>query len=574
MYSSMSGIKKHWPALALALLMGAMVVAPYAYFTREPSYAGVALWGEASEEYYVARVEEVYNGYPLLRNVYLPYKDVPYIVPALGEDLVAYSGEALRVSAAAINIVWKFFSPLLAFLLIYALAFSVSRSRGTGLLAGAAAMLGLDLLSYPAHLLPLLRGVGVGDGLFWARPVNPEISGTLLFGALLVLYQGYYRGDKPRWWHTLLLGLLIGAALYISVFIWVFLGALLTILFLVELWRRHRPEALGMLGAGLLALASAIPFISNYLHARAYPTYANVAMQQGIAPLHTPEVGVWIFVLLLLPLVWWPKSYARARTLFIAAAAALFIVLNQQVITGVYLQPAHFHSYITKPLVLVLLSLYVGYFCTRIPSRLLRIEVFAVPVIVLLLFGIMSQVHFYELHAPDSRAAQAYAPLLAYLDARPEETVFNNCESAYPCLLSEYISMYTADNAPGSKYAALSLARPGYFQELLFLHYRLMGVTAEEALPAMERDQADILMRLYGEYWQLHDGTPSAVPKDEIAQLARAYASYASHPIPSMMRDLGITTLVQDEQGPAWTADLSTFAHERIANRFDVYVFR
>ena len=222
--------KNHWLAAVLALSIGLTVVAPWAYFAlHEPSYRGIALYGEASEEYYTARVREVYDGDPLIRNLYTPFKDVPYLQTSLGEDMVAYGGMALHLSAADAVVASKFFFPLLAVLCMYALVFFITRSRGSALLAPAAVVFATGLLSTPRSILPFLRGVGVEDGLFWGRPINPEVSGVFLFAILALMLYTYHRGVRPRPRQALLLGTLIGLTLYVSVFTWAFVGMFLAV---------------------------------------------------------------------------------------------------------------------------------------------------------------------------------------------------------------------------------------------------------------------------------------------------------------------------------------------------------
>ncbi len=565
-------LKKHWLAVVLGGCVGLMVVAPWAYFAlHEPAYRGIALYGEASEEYYTARVQEVYDGDPLIRNLYTPFKDVPYLQTSLGEALVAYAGMFLHLSAAGAIVASKFFFPLLATICIYALVFLITRSRETALLAPAAVIFGMGLLSAPQNILPFLQGVGVEDGLFWGRPINPEVSGVFLFAILALLFHIYFRKTNLRPWHMLVLGLLIGTTLYVSVFTWAFVGVLLVVLSSYALIQKRWYDLLHLCSVGSIALLGAIPFILNLLHAHTFESYANVAVQQGVAPLHTPELGVWLIALPLLPALWWPKKYPGGRSFFILTGMALLLTANQQILTGIYEQPWHFHSYITKPLVLTLLTIYAGFFVSRIQNRWVRIELFATAIIGLFAYALLAQVHFYDLHAPLSRQTQAYAPVISYLNKREHEVVFTSCEDVYSCYFSDYVAQYTSADAPHSKYSGLYLTPPGYFKELVFLHYRLLGIPPHEIRATMVREKESVLQRLFGEYYYFHAGTKTAVPADIFEQLAKEYAAYAHTPIPQMMQDLRITMLIHDNTAAPWNADLSDLQRESINGRFIVY---
>ena len=386
----MDFVRRHGAACVLAILIGMIAAGPYVYVAlTTPHYAGIAMLGQASEEYYVTRIKEVYDGDPLIHNAYLPFKQVPYIVPSLGEDALAYTGMALHLSAVEVNLWSKLLLPFVACLLLYALVYRISGSVGAGMFAAACALLGLDILSNPADLLHLLRGTVTASGLFWSRPINPELSGVCLFGSLLVLYRAYGMHLPRRWWHPIVLGLLIGCTLYISIYIWLFLGVLVALWCLSACWWREWGDAQELFLAGALALALSIPFISNYLQAKTYADYANVQIQQGVLPLHTPSLGVWALVLCVLPLLVWPKRFADARRLFVLSGVALLLVLNQQLVTGIYEQPAHFHSYITKPLVCVLLALYAAWGMSLLRSVVVRRALYAAGIAVLLVFGLL-----------------------------------------------------------------------------------------------------------------------------------------------------------------------------------------
>lgn len=466
-------VRHHAAAYGMALLMGALMLAPYAYFTTTPNYRGVEMMGQDAEEHYLARIQEARDGYSSLGNTFLPYKETPYLSPGLGEYLVAALGSLLDITTTEVNLLSKFLFPFFVFLLIYAFSFSISRSRSSSLLASSAAMLGTVLMSDPQELLALLRGTSATAGITWSRPINPEVSGLFLFGSLWLLYH-VYRTRTMNLLRIFGLGSLIGLSLYISVYTWSFLGVFLIALLGYAVYERDFQFAKRLFLSGCIALIYAIPFFINYLHAAANAGYATAAAAQGALASHTPSIGLWILVLILIPLLVWPKTLAASRAFFILAGTALFIALNQQVITGFYLQPGHYHWYITKPLVLFVLALIAMFWIRHYYSRRLALCLAVVGILILFTDGILAQKVFYIKNLPEAEAVQAYTPLFNYLNQNPPGAVYAGR------LLSTYVPIYTQSDAPANPYAIFYLTPPGYLEKVATLVELISTTTLRE----------------------------------------------------------------------------------------------
>jgi len=57
-----------------------------------PDYSGIQISGIDAESHYLARINEIYDGHFSLSNVFLPYKDQSYLIPPLGEIIIAFLG--------------------------------------------------------------------------------------------------------------------------------------------------------------------------------------------------------------------------------------------------------------------------------------------------------------------------------------------------------------------------------------------------------------------------------------------------------------------------------------------------
>jgi len=453
-------LQKHWLALVLAITIGVVCIAPYVYVAMQPQYQGVMLMGQDAEEHYVARIHELYDGNGTTGNVYLPYKDEPYLIPPLGEIIVGSLGIAFFLTAAQATVVAKLLFPALAFGCLYAIGYVFTHRRLASLVGATLAMLGNDLMSYPRNILPLLRGVSAQDGIYWARPVNPEVSGAVLFLALAIL--AHVLQKKTMYvWELFALSLLFGLSIYISPYTWSFLGILLLLILGFTLWQKNYPLAKRVFAVGGIGALMGTPFVSNYLAATHAPGYAAAALHQGVLASHQPVIGLWVVLLIAIPFIWTPKHLQPAKTLFVLSGVGLLILLNQQVLTGIYLQPGHYHWYITKPLVGLLLGWWLMTACNLFVPKKHGAPLLAGAIIVFLLYGaVLAQVSFYRKHAPGALAAQAYAPLLTYLRTQGHQVVYANED------IATYIPVHTNSDAPTSEYANMYLAPPGYFDEL------------------------------------------------------------------------------------------------------------
>jgi hypothetical protein len=556
-------VRYHAAAYMLAAAMGILCVAPYAYFATTPEYQGIALMGQDAEEHYMARMQEAYEGRPGLGNVFTPYKEVPYLSPGLGEAVMAGAAKLTGLQVADITLAAKFLLPALIFLLIYGFGLSISRSRLTALLGAAAAMLGTAIMSNPHELLALARGQSIVDGITWARPINPQISGLMLFGGLWLLCRAYMQRDKISWSATGAIGIVIGLSLYVSVYTWSFLGLLLFSIFILEAAHKNYRAAGKLLGAGIVGLLLAVPFLLNYLSAMHMPGYAAATQFQGALASHAPALGIWLLILLALPWLAW-KQEPSVRIFFILCGLALAVALNQQVITGVYLQPGHYHWYITKPLAALLAVLVAAPVMRRYSSVRVARAVCAAGIFILMAHGAAAQEHFYARHAPGASLAQAYAPLLEHLRSAPQEAVYANPT------LSDYVAIYTPDDAPNSTYAGLYFLPEDYLKERLFFEYRLRGITADKSLEAMKSERDMIAAQLFGSSWSGIPEDKAPLPDAVLEGLAQDYRAEQGTTLAEMMETLGIERVVLDTQDDTWPGTHDLLPDERVG-RFTLY---
>lgn len=534
--------REHAGGFALSLVIAFITIAPHFILWTDPGFRGIEMMMLDAEEHYMARIHEVSEGHLMAGNTFLPDKDKPFATPPLGEMIIALFGKIFGLEAARASIVSKPVSMFIISILIYALAFSLSGSRIAAFTAVSAAILGYTLIgTSPAPLTELLRGNPQGGPFFiYSRLVNPSISAVFLFAALLTAHKTLFAPKGARYLHALALGILIGATIYISPYPFVFLGAFLVCAWTWFLSRGESERARAAFIAGLITLIVTIPFLVNYYALHALSEYEMLARYLGAVERREFVLGMLLPLMVLIVTLAWPRVFPReGRTFFLIACVALFLSLNHQLITGMYLQPGHYHWYITKPLAGVLVGLLIGALFLRIPDFRLRAGTVA---LILLFFlansaGIFAP--WYQTTHADALATQAYAPLLEYLNSiHPSQSVWANTE------ISAFIPIYTDHDAPNNVNVGSYPNPASFFEKRLFMEYRLREIAPDEFEEVIRREAHHVGDRLWGLWLRELTGDPAAVPEEEFPRLAALYAEFWKLSWDEVFSALGATLVV------------------------------
>jgi putative flippase GtrA len=554
-----SQIKRHWLALVFALCAGILCIAPAVYFSHvAPGYRGIAMMGSDDEEHYVARIQEVNAGYSSLGNVFLPDKNVPYLAPGLGENIVARLGNMVDMDASVVNVFSKFLFPFLITLLVYALCYALFESRALALLGTMAALVGDNLVSGPQAWLALLHGVSTSvNFLTLARPINPEVTDVFLFGGMILFYNAFIK-RAPRAWEIALLGLIAGTALYVSPYPFTFLCGMLGVSFFWFAYQRDWSRVRGIFLSGALMSLCSIPFVLNYLRLVASTEYSALALRQGLVHSHTPLISFWLAIMLVLALFVWPKRYPQARIFYLFSVIVLIILTDQQIVTGVSVVPSHYHWYITKPLVGIFISMY-AWVVLEWATKRQWLRALGIATILSLLFynTFLIQLTSYNAQYQNAVALQKYAPTLAYLNTlSPGMSIWADQQ------LSSEISVYTKQNAPNNFYALYYLVSQQYLVERMLLGYELEGIPTSDILTTLKRDRESVSGEVFGIYYREQYGSDAAIPDSLLETYADEYKAQIARPLASVFHDLGATHIILDKSTDSvWHITTFPFAH-------------
>lgn len=304
------------------------------------------------EEYYAVLAASTARGEPLLSNPYLG--EVPQ-TKARGSEAVTFLpryATALLVRAVGLGpafTLMHFLVPFATWLLIYAI---LRRAMQNQAWAAAGACCALLL---PYVLFPVVSAVKTVIGRpvdyfvthpFWiglpyARRFNPALSVIALFGFLALHWRAV---ETRRFLPRLLAALLGGLLFYCYFFFGVFaLGFALAWSLAAHALLKHKDWQVSLALAGL-QLAVIAPFA--IWATQSMSAFESVTIRSRDPYLPWPHMLAMLLALGMLSLA--ISSVARLWLAVLGVCA--IAVVNQHVLTGLYVEPWHFDAYVLAPL--------------------------------------------------------------------------------------------------------------------------------------------------------------------------------------------------------------------------------
>ena len=540
-------IKKHKWVIMLAFAIGVISVAPQLYFAFFNSdFSGIHMFGTDAEHHYLARIQEVRDGYASLGNVFLPNKDQPYLMMGGGEVIAAILGKILFLDTVEFNLLSKFVFPFVIFLLIYFFVYKIFASRSIAIITASMAFFGSDLTSGPSAIMELFQFKSSAIGfLAHTRPINPQISAIFLFTCLYLLFKILYDTKGISLKLPILFGVISGLAVYIYIYVWSFLAIVIALYFFYFLYEKNKGYIKKFLYIIFIHSFVTIPYWINFFQARSHPDYIDSAMRQGLVSSHEFVLGMWLVISLIAVLFFWPDEYRRAKKFLLFVVIALWIATNQQIISGIMVQQAHYHWNITKPVLVSIIVSALFVYSMRRFVKIKKIITLAVILSVLVLFyhGVLSQISAYEYLYPRYLEYQKYSDVVLYFSENyaSEQNIFSTH------VASVFLSVYTKHNAPNNPFSVYYLNSREYFSKLLFLEYKLIGIEPEVAGDIMRTSKCAVVKRVFGIYYREQYGDCNALPDEIIDGLESSYKSFYNLSYADIFEDLRIDFVVWDK---------------------------
>ncbi len=537
-------------------------------------FRGIEMSGTDAEIHYAARVEEVKDGFPALANVYYSSpKQQAYLQPAFPEITIATIGGIFGLDGARSLLLSQFLFGALVFSVMVGCFDAMTKRFWWSFVGVAIYLFAGFLFSGPWTIFQLLKPPTVGfEFLTFARPINPQISGILFYGALWGFIAWVRMKSKKG---LMAAGMLTALSFYAYVYAWSLLGAFYAIVFGVYLVRRdvQRLKSLGWF-AGALLIAF-LPYAWNLWITARDPLYAETSMRMGMIASHHPSLGVMVVVLVVLPCLFW-KRLGSAAWLVAALAVASVIALNQQVLTGRLIVSSHYHWYFIKPMAGILGMILIGSWISdrwlRSSVKKVRPGVIAVVLVIpFVICGGLFQYRSYQYALPFWRDQQASAGALTYL-----RTQTHAGDSVYAeGFIRDLIPVYTSTDVYWATNAYMYLSSDARARDAYFFDLWIQGVTPDEVaatFPTTRR--AELSSRIHAIYYREAAGAYANMPDAEVAANVQAYGAFYQKSLASMLNAYPLTHLVVAKEDKRTEQLAAIESHSHVVYEDGAFVVR
>jgi len=488
-------------ALIIAVCVGLVTALPQIIQRVETGerYQGVAVRGTDTEEYYLIRIREAYDGHWRVASPDLyEYKQAPFVQPSIPEIVMGGAARLLGLNIIDVVVAAKFLFPFLLSLVLYALVCAMTGQTLLALLIPPAIVMAGQTLVSPTMVLRLLR---LQAGAFtamvdYARPVNPQFSSFVFF---LWLWLWYTWARNPLGHLRFVAGAaLLGLMVYVYPYAWMLGIGIVGLTFLASLFPRFRQQGMSPVRAGIYAGVSlffTIPYWINFYRAFTHPVYEALQRRYGFYASREP---IWsdllFFDLLFLLVLYWRRKKDETFCLLLSFIAVIALLTNQQVITGLRFYPGHWHWYYTTPLTIFLLIW--GMLALLRHLRWLRSAVAAIIIMGSFTIGIAKQTTAFARLRASAEGEQRFAAPLQWLETHTQKDTVVMANGIF----NELLPAYTHANAYFSRWGEFYLVPHERFRDRMFARLYLDGADEENIDQFVTGDRKDVYEYLFGRY--------------------------------------------------------------------------
>lgn len=389
--------------------------------------------GNADAVFYLAKGKEVLEGHSL-GNLFLKEgknrQDINFSnaerIPTLPLKLL---GLADKVDIVTVYNIYGFICLMVIIFLIYAFVFRISRDKLLSTL--------IPIVIIGAYLIIKDKALGYPESNMYLRPIQPATNIITLFIYLHLLYSAIKNNDRK---FLILSGLMFGMLFYVAYFVWSFALAITGMLFLLYVFIKKD----FVLAKRLLTILFFGLFIGSFRLWSLYKFYSGDVGKITIfflaaAKDHTPIFHRMPLIATTFLFVIFGRRYKFEDYfwLFLAIILASWAALNQQIITGIQMQPDHYDQYFIIPFSF-LISLYV--LSSFVANKKARIFIFIFFTVVVSYSVFLSQWRYADKILSQRMRDQNYREIIDFLNKENGQKVILTAENNISGLL---FSVYT-----------------------------------------------------------------------------------------------------------------------------------
>ncbi len=438
---------KHYLAVIFSILVGLVSISPQLFLISSlgEDYKGIYILKTDAEEHYLARMQGFVKGSGLNNPfLYEGRKGTPSASFTTSESLLALPAIFFGISIPTLNFFYKFLLPSIIFLMLYGLNMRLFGDKFWSIVSSLSIVLGYTLFTVDG-LRDLLKLDFAGfPASMYSRPVNPELSSVLFLGYLHLFLSIWKNSNKRQF---IYLTLLFGLSFYIYFYSFTFFFTLNVVTFFLFFLLKRKEDVYGVSFATILGIIIGTLTILNLLFITRHPDYVFLAPISNIVSSHDPvfsSLGILALVVFLIYLYKRKSSLDYCDYFLFSLLITAFVVINQQVITGIAIQEGHYHWYFNIPIYLSSL-LYVFHKCTE-NKKWQKYFIGVVLVILSFAVSLFGQYNYYKYWSPLVSSEQHYKKALDWLNtnSKVNDVVLANNEISL--LIPGYTKLYTSWN--------------------------------------------------------------------------------------------------------------------------------
>jgi hypothetical protein len=440
----------HWASLIAAFIIGLVLVGPFIYFIYKSGneYKGIYMFASDAELHYLARMNIGINEWTMGNPFFDNEEGLPSPLFTVSEIFLAIPSKVIGINVPTLNLVYKFLLPAVCSLFAYSLLFKLTKSRRGSIAGMTMIMIGSFLFNIP-DLIHLFKWESVyGQFLPYDRPVNPQLSSILFFLYLYLVFVFLTRKSNGS---IYAMTFLLGLSFYVYFYSFTFFLCLNFVLLFYLIYKKDYISGKKLVISTVLGIVMGFYAIINIYSLYSHPYFESLAKLGDITYSHAPIISLaWLMVTVAFVSINFIVKYLPFRGYMYVLLLTSFLVINQQVITGISLQQGHYHWYFNVP-IFVIVTIYMLTHILKNKKRFLFVSITILICFLSILQAFLVQSSSYKNAYKQTIIDNKYASILDWLGKKPRSVILTENS------LSALIPVYTNNQVVWEDHASYYL---------------------------------------------------------------------------------------------------------------------